>query len=76
MYILSDISVISVVDIGPLYFQTYTETDTHENDAVLQKRPESYQNKVKHAVSVYVWKYRGPLTIRRITTKTPNIMKI
>jgi hypothetical protein len=29
---------------------TYTETDTHENDAVLQKRPESYQNKVKHVI--------------------------
>jgi hypothetical protein len=35
---------------GPLYFQTYTETDTHENDAVLQKRPESYQNKVKNVI--------------------------
>jgi hypothetical protein len=28
------------------------------------------------SVSVCVWKYTGPLTIRRITTKTPNIMKI
>ena len=28
------------------------------------------------SVSVCVWKCTGPLTIRRITTKTPNIMKI
>ena len=35
---------------GPVYFQTHTETDTHENDAVLQKRPESYQSKVKNVI--------------------------
>jgi len=35
---------------GPVYFQAHSETYTHENNAVLQKRPESYQNNVKNVI--------------------------
>ena len=51
---------------GPVYFQTHTETDTHENDAVLQKRPESYQNKSK--TSYYQKKIRKKSTILKNQT--------
>jgi hypothetical protein len=42
--------VILLIVRGPVYFQTHSETYTHENSAVLQKRPESYQNNVKNVI--------------------------
>jgi hypothetical protein len=33
---------------GPIYLQTHSETYTHGNNVVLQKRPESYQSNVKN----------------------------
>jgi hypothetical protein len=35
---------------GPIYLQTHSETYTHGNNVVLQKRPESYQSNVKNVI--------------------------
>jgi hypothetical protein len=42
--------VILLIVRGPIYLQTHSEAYTHGNNAVLQKRPESYQNNVKHVI--------------------------
>jgi hypothetical protein len=48
---------------GPIYLQTHSETYTHGNSAVLQKRPESYQNNVKNLIlpkeNMKIWLYRA-----------------